>query len=191
MNDIEILRKMLVSDAQVCLQQEKDKLPSVKLKDEQSKGIVEIQGLPYDSIVIRAEDFENPLTVFEGSNGECKRADFVIISNAEQKKWIICIEIQDGNYKGGAEIIEQFKGALCFVNYCKCIGKEFWEWEEFLDGYKYRFVCMANLNIEKRSTRSYSPHIRSKGKLHDSPDAFLKFLGSPNLHFSNLLHKVS
>ena len=191
MNDIEILKEMLVCDAQVPLQQEGSRPPSVNLKDKQSKGTVQIKGLPHASIVIRAEDFEAPLTVFQGSKGERKRADFVIISNEEQGKWIICIEIEDSNDKGGLEIIEQLKGALCFVNYCKSIGKEFWEWEEFLDDYKYRFVCMANLNLEKRRTRSYSPYIQSKGRLHDIPDAFLKFLWSPVLHFSHLLHEVS
>lgn len=190
MNDIEILREMLVCDAQVPLQQEGSRLPSVKLRDKQSKGTVEIKGLPHDSIVVKAEDFEDPLTVFKGSKGERRRADFVIISNEEQGKWIICIEIEDSNDKGGSEIIGQLKGALCFVNYCKCIGKEFWEWEEFLDDYKYRFVCMANLNLEKRRTRSYSPYIQSKGRLHDIPDAFLKFLWSPVLHFSHLLYEA-
>ena len=191
MNDIEILKEMLNCGVKVPLKQEEGRLPSVELKDEQSKGTVEIKGLPYDSIVVRAEDFEEPLKVFEGTKGERRRADFVIVSNGERGKWIICIEIEDSNDKGGSEIIEQLKGALCFVNYCKCIGREFWEWEDFLDDYKYRFVCMANLNLEKRRTRSYSPYIQSKGRLHDIPDAFLKFLGSPNLHFSNLLHEVS
>ena len=146
--------------------------------------------MPHDSIVIRAEDFEDPLTIFEGSKGERRRADFVIVSNEERGKWIICIEIEDSNYKGGAEIIEQLKGALCFVNYCKCIGKEFWLEKRFLDGYEYRFVCMAKINIKKRRTRSYSPHMQSKGKLHDSPDVFLKISERLNLHFSDLLHKV-
>ena len=191
MNDIEILKEMLVCDVQVALQQKGNRLPSVKLEDKQAKGTVEIKGLPHNSIVIRAEDFKGPLTVFKGSKGERKRADFVIISNEERGKWIICIEIEDSNYKGGAEIVEQLKGALCFVHYCKCIGKEFWVEKGFLDNYEYRFVCMANINVKKRRTRSYSPHIQSRGKLHDTPDAFLKFSESLNLHFSNLLHEVS
>ena len=187
MNDIEILKEILVPDAQVPLRQRQGMPPSVELTDKCTT--VEIKGLPHDSIVIRADAF-NPPNVFRGLRGERKRADFVIISNEEQSKWIICIEIEDSNDKGGSEIIEQLKGALCFVNYCKCIGKEFWEWEEFLDDYKYRFVCMANLNLEKRRTRSYSPYIQSKRRLHDIPDAFLKFLWSPVLHFSHLLHEV-
>lgn len=191
MNDIEILKEMLSCKIRVPLNHEAGRPPSVKLKDKQSKGTVKIKGLPHNSIVIRAEDFEPPCTVFKGSKGERRRADFVIVSNDVRGKWIICIEIEDSNYKGGAEIVEQLKGALCFVHYCKCIGKEFWVEKGFLDGYEYRFVCMANINVKKRRTRSYSPHIQSRGKLHDTPDAFLKFSESLNLHFSNLLHEVS
>ena len=97
MNDTEILKEMIISDAQVPLQQEGLRRPSVQLTDVQSGTTVNIKGLPHDSIVIRAEDFEDPLTVFAGSKGERKRADFVIICN-DTKKWIICIEIQGSNY---------------------------------------------------------------------------------------------
>ena len=193
MNDIEILKEMLISDAQVPLRQQQGRFPTVELTDKQANTTVEIKGLPHDSIVIRAEDFEDPLTIFEGSKGERRRADFVIVSNEERGKWIICIETQAGNYKGRGEVIEQLKGALCFVHYCKCIGKEFWEWDDFLEGYQYRFISMADINSSKETkrTRHYSPHIQPIGRLHDTPDAFLKFLRSPNLHFSNLLHEVS
>ena len=193
MNDIEILREMLISDAQVSLRQQQGGFPSVELTDRQANTTVEIKGLPYDSIVIRAEDFEDPLTVFEGSKGERRRADFVIVSDGERGKWIICIETQAGNYKRRREVIGQLKGALCFVHYCKYIGKEFWEWEEFLDGYQYRFISMVDINSNKETkrTRHYSPHIQSRGRLHDTPDAFLKVLRGPRLHFSHLLHEVS
>ena len=91
-NDIQILREMLVGRAQIRLQQGQGR-PSVELIDLQAGTTVEIKGLPLDSIVIRAEDFENPLTIFNGSKGERKRADFVIVSNDEnERRWIICLE---------------------------------------------------------------------------------------------------
>ena len=185
MNDIEILQEMLVPDIQIPLQQGRGK-PSVELIDAQAGTTVAIKGVPHDAIVIRAEDFEAPLAVFDGSKGERKRADFVIVSVNENGKWIICIETQRGDYKKPAEVVAQLKGAQCFISYCKCIGKSFWESEEFLDGYEPRFVSIAGLNLEKQGTRSYSPHIQSKGKLHDTPDAFLRILGSPNLYFRHL-----
>ena len=180
MNDIEILREMLVSDAQVPLQQEEGRPPSVQLTDTQSGTTVKIKGLPHDSIVIRAEDFEDPLTVFKGSKGERRRADFMIVSN-DTKKWIICIETHDSDHKGRAEVIDQLKGALCFVNYCKCIGQEFWLEKEFLDGYEHRFIYMAYASIDKRSTHPNTP--RSLG---NRPENYLKISGKSH-HFSKLI----
>lgn len=191
-NDIEILQDMLSSAVRVPLQQEGRNRPSVHLTDRQAGTTVEIKGLPHDSIVIRAEDFENPLLIFNGTKGERKRADFVIVSNEEQEKWIICIESQASNHKSEGHVVAQLKGAQCFINYCKCIGRSFWESEKFLDAYEYRFVSMADVNSNRgtNKTRPYSPHIQSKGELHDTPDAFLKFLHSPSLYFRKLLHEV-
>ena len=192
-NDIEILRDMLSSAVRVPLQQDGQNRHSVQLIDEQAGTTVEIKGLPYDSIVIRAEDFENPLIIFNGTKGERKRADFVIVSNEEQEKWIVCIESQAGNHKSEGHVVAQLKGAQCFISYCKCIGKSFWESEKFLDAYEYRFVSIADVNSNRgtNKTRPYASHIQSKGKLHDTPNAFLKFLRSPSLHFRKLLHEVS
>lgn len=129
-NDIQILREMIVNRVQVRLQQRQGR-PSVELTDSQAGTTVEIKGLPPDSIVIRAEDFESPLTVFNGSKGEGKRADFVIVSNDEnERKWVICLETKGGN-KTRSEVVAQLKGAKCFISYCKCIGKSFWETDFF------------------------------------------------------------
>ena len=68
---------MLNPDTQVPLQSGRGR-PAAQLIDLQSGATVEIKGIPPDSIVIRAEDFENPLTIFNGTKGERKRADFVI-----------------------------------------------------------------------------------------------------------------
>ena len=181
MNDIELLREMLVPDVQVPLQQGSGR-PSVELTDTQAGTTVAIKGIPHDAIVIRAENFEIPLVIFTGSKGERKRADFVIVSNDESGKWIICIETQKGDYKKHAEVVEQLKGAQCFISYCKCIGKSFWKSEEFLDGYQYRFVSIANINGKAKKQKI----LHLPGKLHDSPEDFLKIARGSNHHFSKL-----
>ena len=179
MNDTEILKEMLRSDAHVPLPHT-DSRRSVKLTDKESATTVEIKGIPQDSVVIKADNFVSPDTVFKGSKGECKRADFVIVSN-DSKKWIICIETQTGNYKERREVIEQLRGALCFVNYCKCIGKEFWREDEFLDGYQYRFISMAYTSIHKRSTQFHDSRT-----LHSRPENFRKVFGKSH-YFSWLV----
>ena len=183
-NDIQILQEMLNPDIRVMLHSGQGR-PSVQLTDLQADSTVEIKGLPHNSIVIRAEDFENPLAVFNGSKGERKRADFVIVSNDEsEKKWIICIETQEMDAKLASHVIQQLKGAYCFVSYCKCIGKSFWKWEEFLEGYEYRFVSIVDINFN-RSRRRTQPFDSARG-LHNRPEAFLKISRSPMIYFRNL-----
>ena len=192
-NDIEILQEMLVSASQVPLQKVSGKPPSVILTDVQAEATVTIKGLPQDSIVLRAEVFvpcadldnSNCEFIFEGFKGECKRADFVILSTGA-KKWIIFIEIQKGNYKSYKEVVQQLKGALCFMNYCKCIGKEFWLEEEFLDSYECRFVSMKDISLDKRKTRPGEP----KQPLHSTPEDFLRIFGNSH-HFRSLIYRGS
>jgi len=179
---------MLNPNAQVMLQSRQGR-PSVQLTDSQSGTTVEIKGLPHNSIVIRAEDFKNPLTIFNGSRGERKRADFVIISNDERgKKWIICIETQEMDSKLASHVIQQLKGAYCFVSYCKCIGKSFWESEEFLEGYEYRFVSIVELNFNRSRRRTHPFH--SQGELHNRPEVYLKISRATTIYFQNLINFV-
>ena len=183
-NDIQILQEMLVDRLQVRSEQHGQGRPSVELTDLTSGTSVKIKGLPPDSIVIRAEDFENPLAIFNGLKGERKRADFVIVSNDESnRKWIICIETQGGN-KAKGEVTEQLKGAACFISYCKCIGKSFWKFQDFLDGYQYRFVSIAGLNMKKQGIKPS----RFGQELHDHPENFRKILRNPVIHFHRLIH---
>lgn len=185
MNDIEILQEMLDSSAQVPLQKKSGKPPSVQLTDVQAKATVEIRGLPHESIVIRAEEFSDSLSVFSGLRGERRRADFVIVS-LNEKKWIIYIETQLSDYKEHKVIVQQLKGALCFVNYCKCIGKEFWSEREFLDDYEFRFVSMVHTSMDKRST---SPN-RARTPVHTRPERYLRISGRSH-HFHRLTDRVS
>ena len=188
MKEIEILQTMLVSDAQIPLRPGPGR-PSVKLTDKQAKTTVEIKGVPHDTVVIRAEDFEFPLDIFNGSRGERRRADFVIVSDDGKRKWIICIETQAGKSKTRSHVEEQLKGAACFMSYCKCIGKLFWESNEFLEDYQYRYVSMVDIkaNREIKRTRHYPFRVQSEGRLHNTPANFLKFYQSTSLYFSKLI----
>ena len=204
-NEIEILQEMLIPSALVSLQHNQGGLPFVELTDKQSKATVTIKGLPQESIVIRADVFvpcadvcgSNGGSIFLGSKGEGRRADFVIVSKRQARKWIVCIETQAGDRKTAAHVEHQLKGAQCFLNYCKSIGKSFWGEQNFLDGYHYRFVSMTRVNVRKtktsanpkRSSRHSRPSfILSKGRLHDTPETFLKVSRSPNLHHSKLIY---
>ncbi len=184
MNDIAILQAMLTNGAQVPLKQTTGKL-SVNLKDKHANTSVEIADIPYDSIVIRAE-LLNPPNIFTAQKGQRRRANFVIVSDAKTEKWIICIETQGGTGKDRDDIEQQLRGAECFIGYCKCIGKSFWQSAKFLDGYQYRYVSIVNINVDKQTTRAYKHKSQSGKKAHDSPDTFREILGNETLYFDEL-----
>ena len=188
MNDIEILEDMLSSRSRVSLQHDGSWF-FVELEDTQAKTNVKIKNIPHNSIVVRTDTFEFRHPVFAGSKDEGKRADFVIVSNENSKKWMICIEIKRGNIQQ-SEVTAQLRGARCIMDYCKSIGREFWSTTGFLSGYEYRFVGIARLNIQNQPTRAYAPNIQSQGKLHSRPDVFLQILGSSDLFFHNLIDEA-
>ena len=189
MNDIKILEDMLSSRSRVSLQHDGSWF-FVELEDTQAKTNVKIKNIPHNSIVVRTDTFEFRHPVFAGSKDEGKRADFVIVSNENEKKWMICIEIKRGNIQQ-SEVTAQLRGAQCIMDYCKSIGKEFWAAKGFLSDYEYRFVGIAHLNVQNQPTRAYAPNIQSQGKLHSRPDVFLQILGSSDLFFHNLIDEVS
>ncbi len=131
MPDLDILRQMIKDDAKISLSDNYGKWKVELTEPQHSDSSVCICGLPDDAVVIKADAFKSPDMVFNGSKGECKRADFVIVAAAANKKVILCIEMKatKGSEK---EIIQQLKGAQCFVAYCQEVGKVFWNHETFL-----------------------------------------------------------
>jgi hypothetical protein len=148
--DTEILGQMISTKATAQLQQQNNR-NSVELCEPQANhSRVKIYGLPDDTIVIKADLFPSPDTIFQGNKGECKRADYILIS--EEKKCIIFLEMKKTN---GAqkEIVSQLKGAQCVMKYCQEVGISFWSKPDFLNGYKHRFVSVCHTSIHKIKTR--------------------------------------
>lgn len=185
MSDIKILKEMINERATVPLEETCNKKYQVTLTEPLPANYsVTISGMPAgdEVIIIKADAFNSPKTVFKGDFGECKRADFVIIADTEKKKVILCIEMKGG--KGGSEkeIIQQLKGAQCFVAYCREIGQSFRSKPNFLSGYMYRFLCITEINTTKQVTRTAPP----TGN-HDRPDRMLKISSPRYLHFDRLI----
>ncbi|MEO5363793.1 MAG: hypothetical protein H7838_09255 [Magnetococcus sp. DMHC-8] len=147
---------------------------------ESSESSVEILHVPTDTLVIRVDCFPPPDGIFNGNLGECKRADFAIISC--EKNLIICIEMK--LTKGDlTEIKQQLRGAECFMKYCQAIGKTFWNAPQFLDHCEYRFVAIqqTNVSIPKRPTKITKPASK-----HNSPDNPMKIDWPHSLTFKQL-----
>jgi hypothetical protein len=180
MSDIDIFHKLIKDSAKVPLVDNYGKKQVILTEPQHSNSSVTISGLPDNVIVIKADAFKSPDTVFAGSMGECKRADFVIAADANKKKVILCIEFKAWR-KDRWKIVQQLKGAQCFVSYCREIGRTFWNRRDFLEGYEYRFVSIGHTGIPKRKTR-----IERKSGVHDRPDRMLKINSPGRLHFNHL-----
>ncbi len=184
MRDIEILRQMIKDRARMPLVDNYGKNMVKLTEPQQANALVTIFGVPDDAIVIKADTFRSPDTVFNGSKGECKRADFIIVADTGTKKVIICIEMKK---KKGPEndIIDQLKGSKCFITYCREIGRSFWNKRDFLNGYAFRFISIGHISINKRTTR-----IIRKAAVHNRPNRMLKIDWPHYLQFNHLAGKV-
>lgn len=180
MTDLEILHQMIRDAAKVPLADNYGKNKVILREPHQPDSSVTILGVPDDAIVIKADAFRSPDTVFDGSHGECKRADFVIVADTGNKKVILCIEMKTTK-DSEKKIIWQLTGTQCFVAYCREIARAFWNEQNFLDGYVYRFVSIGHTSIPKRQTRT----IRQAGS-HDRPDKMLKIDWPNYLQFNHL-----
>jgi hypothetical protein len=177
MTDREILSELISDSALIPLETEYGKA-LIKLQEEKVKhSDCSIRNVPSDAIVIKADDFPEPTTFFKGNQGECKRADFIIIS--EEKKIILYVELKAGQ-KDASYIVKQLKGAFCVMSYCKEVGKRFWNQNTFLDDYAHRFVGIVHLSVSKRPSRQKPP------SRHDTPESFLKISSPHHLQFNHL-----
>ena len=183
MSDLDILHQMIKNAAKLSLEDNYGKKGVTLTEPQHANSSVTIFGMPEDVIVIKADAFKSPDTVFNGSHGECKRADFVIIADAGNKKVILYIEMKatKGSEK---EIIQQLTGAHCFVAYCQRIGQAFWNEQNFLNGYAHCFVSIAHTSIPKKKTQITRP-----AGTHDRPDRMLKIDWPHHLQFNHLAGK--
>ena len=152
----------------------------------ESAYTLEIRSAPDDVIAIKADAFPAPEKIFENTRGECKRADFIIVAKTVSGNRIVYLEMKRGKSGSQTEIVQQLKGAVCLVAYCRAIGRAFWQEPEFLEekNYQPRFVSVRNIGMNKRPTR-----YQFRPKLHDKPESMLKInaSGRNTLQFNQLM----
>jgi|CXWL01.1.fsa_nt_gi hypothetical protein len=183
MSDIQILDEMVSQNAKLAVETANGK-NKVVLIEPQDNLSVTLSGLPDNAIILKADAFKSPDTIFNGTKGECKRADFVIVANIGKKKVIVCIEMK-ATKDSRKEIVQQLTGAQCLARYCQEIGRQFWQQRDFLEGYVYRFVSIGHISIAKQKTR-----ISRQAPIHDHPDKMLKIDWPHHLEFNHLAGKI-
>ncbi|MFY9258920.1 MAG: hypothetical protein WAO71_00270 [Gallionella sp.] len=149
-----------------------------------------VRGMPNEAncVIIKTDEFTPPSKFFQGTKGELKRADFVIIANTQNKKMIVCIELKARKETSStAEVIQQLKGAQCVIGYCQQIAQQFWGETSLLKDYEYRFVTVRDISISKKTSKTKS----DLDALHDTPENMLKINSPNNLYLKQLISSPS
>lgn len=185
LSDLEILNEMIKDSSKAAIEEDQYKNRFVTLCEPQIPTCrFKIKRLPPEAVVIKVDDFKSPDMIFTGNKNECRRADYAIVGNTTKGLVIIYIEMKKtkGSQK---EIIDQLKGAECFIAYCREIGKTFWEKKDFLAGCQRRFISIAHIPIAKRTTRppKFESPMRQK---HDTPEKMMKITWANKIYFDKL-----
>lgn len=177
-DDLEILIQLIRPEATVPLEEEYGR-HFVTLREPQAPDSqLTVRNLPADIIAIKVDAFTSPDAVFNGKHGECKRADYVLIS--PERRAIVYIEIKRTR-DCFEDIVKQLMGAQCFMNYCRDVGRIFWEESGFLRDYKERFVSVGRTTLAKRKTK-----VERIGLSHDRPSQPLKIDSPHYIQFRQL-----
>ncbi len=177
MGDFTILRALLKESATLPLVEHYGK-QKLELIEPMENYMVTIANVPADTIAIKIDKFPTPDALFSCSRGECRRADYAIVST--ESKVIVFIELKRRK-SSEREIIGQLSGAQCVISYCREIGKKFWNQSNFLDGYEYRFVSIGHIGIAKQPTRT------KPTSQHDAPERMMKIAAPHYLQFKQML----
>ena len=188
MSDIGVLQELINKQALVPLTGTHYGKKTVILVEYDEQGeirySIKIKGVPNDAVVVKTDKFPSPNRIFACRNGECKRADYVIIADSEMGNFIIHIEMKEGIGDAG-EIINQLKGSECFISYCQSIVHRFWQRSNFLDPYESRFVTFRKIKTRKARTRE-----SRSTELHDDPERMFRISDVKDggeVHFRRLI----
>lgn len=189
-SDLDVLRELIKDEAVVTVKKDQHGKNFLELKESgggKSPGYkIEVLNTPEDAIAIKSDMFPSPKKIFRNTKGECKRADFVIIAKDGKKNWIIYIEMKRSNHGSEKEIMRQLQGSRCFLDYCRTVGRTFWEKAGFLEEevYQQLYVSVKDIGVDKKPSRE-----SRRPSLHDCPENMLKISAPPQrgIQFKRLL----
>ena len=147
MSAVNALKKLLVDD--VVVYPTKVGGNSCILHEEE-KYSYKIRSVPNDSIAFKSDKFPNTKEVFfSGEKNECKRADYVLVSDS--KRTVMIFELMQSKIKTNEEVIAQLKGARCILDYCASISSAFLNEKDIFADYDYRYYKVVFGMSQKRS----------------------------------------
>ena len=179
LSDSDVLKRLIQGRALIALEDHYNGKKKVVLKEPQTEdSFLELHNIPDDSIVIDLDGAFSNDNFFQGSQGECKRADFIVIS--EIKKKILFIEMKRAKAQLN-DIVKQLKGSLCAFEYTQSIVKQFFNKDNFLLDYELRFISVTQTGSKKGKTK-----IEKTAGRHDSPERPLKLSWANQIQFNKI-----
>ncbi len=152
----------------------KENSPNAKLKQ------IDIFGVPTNSILIKLDEYAQPSTLFKNDKGQRKRCDYVLFFQIHNQGIALFIELKSNKVKN-SEIIRQFKGAECILDYCNATLKRFHNHDTLLKNYSKRFVVFYKPRIAKKRTR---PKIKPNNTI---PENALKYPATQNISLRSII----
>jgi hypothetical protein len=171
MVDTTFLRALLVDDLFGAIS-EKDGRRFARLKERGAEAKlkrVDIFDIPEGSLLLNLDQYEQPISLFRGEQGERQRCDYVLVTAMETVPLLVFIEIKSSILKN-SEIQRQFKGAECVLDYCDAALDRFHGQNGFLRQFKKRFVVFYRPRLAKQRTRPTVP-----SKKNNAPELALKY----------------
>lgn len=181
MSDTSVLQRMLQPNVLIALEDHYESKKVILIENKAPDSLIEIHKIPADALVIDLDKAFSNQGLFQGKSGECKRADYVIIS--EQEKRVLFIEMKRSNAPA-VDIINQLKGALCAFEYCQIIGREFFQEQNFLAHYQKRFISIRHTGGTKQKTEV--EQTAPLGECHNTPDYPLKISWARCIQFKKI-----
>jgi hypothetical protein len=114
-----------------------------------------------------------PSHVFKSTKGECKRCDYIVLAPWKNDLYILYVEMKSLR-PDNRDAIPQFKGADCFVTYCRALAERFHNMKISSCSPEKRFVLIYVNDSNKMSIVR-----RAANTVHSSPENMMRFpLGS-------------
>ena len=101
MESMEALRDLLVPDIQGDIVDNHGTYYA-KLREGSSESKlkrIDIYGVPKDSILIKLDEYDQPITLFKNDKGQRQRCDYVLFSLVDGKGFVLFIEIKSAKVK--------------------------------------------------------------------------------------------
>ncbi|MFZ1389789.1 MAG: hypothetical protein WBP46_18710 [Thiolinea sp.] len=181
MSHTSVLSRMLHPTCLIALEDHYESKKVCLVESQATDSFIEIHRIPVDAFVIDLDRVFNNQLLFQGNCGECKRADYLIISESAQR--VLFIEMKRSNAPA-QHIIHQLRGALCAFEYCQVIAREFFQETSFLNEYQKRFISIRHTGGEKRKTQI--ERTAAIGETHCAPDQPLRVSWANTIQFNKL-----